>query len=99
MKLIATGVGGVLYSPKMLDERVLDLETLKTLALNQDDLWLKVMETLKGTKTASVTIKWSEGRSLDFDGSLFSNNDLGENDRCFRSLLEHYRIPENTFQN
>ena len=99
MNLVATGMGGVLYSPKLLDERVLDLDALKTMALNQDDLWLKVMETLKGTKTAPVSISWAEGKDLSYDGSLFATNELGENDICFHRLLEHYGISESTFQN
>ena len=99
MNLLATGVGGVLYSPKLLDERVFDIEAIKSLALNQDDLWLKIMEVLKRTKTVPVTVDWSKARPLTSESSLFSVNVTGENDVCFHKLMEHYRISENMFQN
>lgn len=49
-QLIATGVGGVLYPPHCLDEHVFDLSAIKETCLFADDLWLKIMATLKGTK-------------------------------------------------
>lgn len=95
--IIATGVGGVLYQPRLLDERVMDMDRLKMIALNQDDLWLKTMEVLKGTKTAPVSVNWRDGRSLDSESSLFSRNALGANDECLKAILEYYNIPENLF--
>lgn len=92
MSLVATGVGGVLYTPALLDARVLDLEGIKELALNQDDLWLKTMEILKGTRTVPVTLNWAEGKALTYDGSLFSTNEYGENDACFQRLMQHYQV-------
>ena len=99
INILATGVGGVLYSPKLLDERVMDLEALKALALNQDDLWLKIMEVLKNTKTIPVTINWNAAKPLTCESSLFSINETGENDACFHKLMEQYRISEHIFQN
>ena len=49
-KLVATGCGGVLYPPHSVNERVLDKKAIFENALNQDDLWLKFMETIQGTK-------------------------------------------------
>ena len=46
---MAVGWGGVMYPPGSLDERVLDRETYMRLSPKADDLWFKVMATLKGT--------------------------------------------------
>ncbi|MBR1402583.1 MAG: glycosyltransferase [Treponema sp.] len=48
--LIATGCGGVLYPPHCLDERAFDKEKIIQFCLTADDIWLKFMETLHGTK-------------------------------------------------
>lgn len=94
MSSVATGVGGVLYSPKLLDKRVFDMDTLKKYALNQDDLWLKIMEVLKGTKTVPVTVNWKNARSLSYESTLFSTNEYGANDNCLRKLMHCYEIAE-----
>lgn len=97
--LLATGVGGVLYLPKLLDDRVLDMNELMKLALNQDDLWLKVMEILKGTRTVTVTADWKKAKSLDYEATLFSANEKRANDECFRRLLDYYGIKESSLAN
>ena len=48
--LIATGVGGVLYPPGCLDERCFNTELIKAHCIGADDIWLKTMELLRGTK-------------------------------------------------
>ena len=98
MSLLATGIGGVLYSPKLLDKRVLDLDELKELALNQDDLWLKAMEALKGTKTVVAAVDWKKARELSYESGLFSTNEFGINDECFKKLLNYYSIPKDVFK-
>ena len=50
MRLVATGVGGVLYPPHCLHMSAFDPERIKATCLMADDLWLKVMEVLNGTK-------------------------------------------------
>ena len=49
-RFFATGVGGVLYPPHCLHEEVLNLEVIKKYCHNHDDLWLKVMEVMQGTR-------------------------------------------------
>lgn len=98
LSLVATGVGGVLYTPRLLDQRVLDLSSLKELALNQDDLWLKTMELLKGTKTVLVSLNWRNSKNLSYDSGLFSTNEYGENDKCIRRLMDYYHISEDTLK-
>lgn len=48
--LFATGVGGVLYPPHCVDRRTFDIDLIMKLSSRQDDVWLKFMEWLVGTK-------------------------------------------------
>ena len=48
--VIGTGVGGVLYPPHCLDEHVFDSDGIRSTCLRADDLWLKVMSVIAGTK-------------------------------------------------
>ncbi|MDE7363237.1 MAG: glycosyltransferase [Oscillospiraceae bacterium] len=47
LKLLALGVGGVLYPPHLLPEETFNLGELKRLSPRADDLWLKIMELKK----------------------------------------------------
>jgi lipopolysaccharide biosynthesis glycosyltransferase len=47
-QLLATGVGGVLYPPRLLPERLFDAETMRRLSPRNDDLWFKAVELLAG---------------------------------------------------
>jgi len=49
--VVGTGVGGVLYPPHCLDSHVFDSKGIRSTCLHADDLWLKVMAVLSGTKT------------------------------------------------
>lgn len=49
-KLLALGVGGVLYPPHCLDPAEFEIDTMRRLAYHTDDIWLKAMELLKGLK-------------------------------------------------
>ena len=53
--LISTGIGGVLYPPHCLCKKAFDKDLIKKLCLNADDIWLKFMENLNGTK-----VVWSK---------------------------------------
>lgn len=48
--LVATSGAGVLYPPGCLDKRAFDAESIKRNCLDADDIWLKAMELLNGTK-------------------------------------------------
>lgn len=60
MKLMPVGIGGVLYPPHTLDKRVFDKDKLSELALMTDDLWLKAMEVLKGTKVVRISEEYKQ---------------------------------------
>lgn len=57
--LFCTGSGGVLYPPGSLNESVLNSNAIQTLCLCGDDIWLKYMSLLNGTKTV-----WAENHCL-----------------------------------
>ena len=44
MQLMATGVGGILYSPSLFRKEFLDASAIRKTCLWADDLWLKAME-------------------------------------------------------
>ena len=52
--LLATGVGGVLYPPKILPPETFDEKKIRDLCLNADDIWLKFMEQM-----AKVPVVWA----------------------------------------
>lgn len=49
--LFATGMGGVLYPPKVLNEILFDVDAIKKTCLIADDVWLNAMAQVNGTKT------------------------------------------------
>lgn len=53
-QLFATGVGGVLYPPHCMSEELFDLNHIKKLCLNADDIWLKYMQLQSHTKVVAV---------------------------------------------
>ncbi len=63
MQILPVGCGGVLYTPGLLDARVLDKEIFWDICPQMDDLWLKTMEVLKGTKACIC----EEGSLIYFD--------------------------------
>jgi hypothetical protein len=90
-----TGVGGVLYPPGSLNKEVFNIESIKNLCLNADDLWLKIMSIKNSTKVIKsnkfkfefLTIQNSQSKSL----SQFNvNND--KNDEQLKAILEKYKV-------
>ena len=56
--ILPLGVMGVLYPPKSLNERVFDVDLIRRLCLNADDLWLKAMA-IKQKTTSVLTNSYS----------------------------------------
>ena len=91
--LVALGVGGVLYPPHCLDKRALDANLIQKYCLNADDIWLKAMELLHGTKV--VWVKTNMTMPVDIEDSqqirLESNNVFGsQNDTYIKNLYKVY---------
>lgn len=98
--LLATGVGGVLYPPHCLDSRAFDMELIKKLCLGADDIWLKIMELLAGTKVvwapchipAPEEIKESQKNNLRSENVRSDKNDV-----YMQDVLAYFHINENCF--
>ena len=93
--LLATGVGGVLYPPKCLYKDAFDIERIIRLCRNQDDIWLKLMEYLNGTKVVfapSLKITSNFIEMKEYTGLRFENveNGANGNDICIQRLLNEY---------
>lgn len=91
MRLFATGVGGVLYPPQVLPAETFNLPELKRLSLKNDDIWLKFMQAIHGTRVVFTKpyvtkhIKGSQKVALNQ-----SNVTGGGNDVMIKNLIEHY---------
>ncbi len=49
MQLFATSGGGTLFPPDCMDKELFNMENIRQLAPNADDLWFKMMQVKKGT--------------------------------------------------
>ena len=52
--LMPIGVGGVLYPPNSLSDKVFDVEVFRRYCFLADDIWLNVMARIKGTKVSKT---------------------------------------------
>lgn len=98
MKLFAAGgSGGVLYPPHCLSTRAFDKELVNKLCLNADDVWLKMMEVLVGTKV-SIYKPWLYNkyilcRGLKKDSGLNEENvGLNANDMYIAQVIDRFNI-------
>lgn len=93
--LFATGVGGVLYPPGCMSEELFNEGNIQKLCLKADDVWLKFMQVLAGTKVVSVpsehphplTINTTQNTNLYKDNVL-----LGANDKYIRAMEQEYKM-------
>lgn len=93
MQFFPVGNGTVLYPAHSLDERIYDKASLRELAIYADDIWLKTMEVLNGTKAVRAIPD-----TLIFFGmigskksSLFVENaDENRNDVILRNVFNRY---------
>jgi Glycosyl transferase family 2 len=93
--LMATGCGGVLYPPHCLSKEVFNSRAINELCLNADDIWLKCMSYINGTKTVKVRKIFSEMFSTkgSNDTGLAKNNVIeGHNDIQLKNIISKYNI-------
>lgn len=95
MRLLATGVGGVLYPPHCMNSEVFEKEKLKELSFKADDIWLKIMQVINRTPV----VKAQKGRGRLFiitstqTVSLLSDNvNNSRNDEYLANLLKYYTL-------
>lgn len=90
--LLATGVGGVLYPPRVFDEAVFDISAIKELCLLADDLWLLLHEERLGVPVVNTPahpgLYYVPGSQEE--GLYVENLDNGRNDVILARLVDRY---------
>jgi hypothetical protein len=92
-RLIPTGVGGVLYPPHCLDNEVLNKDSIKSLCINADDLWLKAMALKNHKKAVRVDMPAKVYFSIlktQRSGLYFSNAVSGQNSVAWANIMNKY---------
>ncbi len=94
--LMATGAGGVLYPAHCLPPETFDAGKIRRLCLKADDVWLKAMEILNGTKVfalRSTHTKYMTGIFGSGKQSLRKENvGMNMNDRYVSDVFGFYGI-------
>lgn len=99
--LLATGVGGVLYPPNSLYKDWINTELFLELCPAADDIWLKIMESLNGTKVLKLN-KYSKevfvfGNTQEVALSKVNVNE-GRNDILLKKCKTYYGFNANLFK-
>lgn len=87
------GIGGVLYPPKSLSEDVFDKEQILSYCLKSDDLWLKSMALLNGTKAVRVERPakiFFTIIKVQKTGLYYDNVDNNKNLYAWDKIMENY---------
>jgi hypothetical protein len=87
----ATGVGGVLYPPRVLPAGCLDAGFIAERGISQDDVYLKIAELMADVPVyclARPKLQYVEGTQED--GLWRLQGSQGANDRCLHVLLEYF---------
>ncbi len=93
--LFATGVGGILYPPRVLHEDVLNKELFQKICPFADDIWLNIMAILKNTSRKKVRPYYQEARftrGVEIQGLWVKNHTEGKNDIQMKNVLRHYGL-------
>ncbi len=90
-----TGVGGVLYAPRVFHPDVTDAALFQRLAPSADDVWLYWMHRLAGSRPEKIGGRF---RIVEWPGSQAQNLRAGNlagdgNDRAVAAMLAHYGFP------
>lgn len=93
-RLVAVGVGGILYPPHIFPDEVFDKNKIINLALTADDIWLKIME-LKN----DILVVWS-GQIPQHPQQIPNTREVGlwrninkyKNDEYIQNLIDFYNI-------
>lgn len=98
--LFATGVGGVLYPPNCMHEDVFSVDTIKSISLENDDIWMKFMQLKK--KTPVVLAGKDKPKLLYIPASqkmsLWSENrDNNRNNKIMKACKDFLKINDADF--
>lgn len=92
--LLATGVGGVLYSPSVMALKCWESKDFLRVSPGCDDIWLKFCELSQGVKVCAVENSGFRDDVINYRSqktSLSSENvDNGKNDERIRSCIEYF---------
>lgn len=100
MRLLPTGNGGVLYPPKALYKEAFFADRIMGLCLGADDIWLKCMEVLNGTKVFYVPSAIAYAEIQDSQNITLSKENIGMargNDIYLNNVLNYYGIGKSDF--
>lgn len=93
-KLVAVGVGGILYPPHIFTREIFDKSCIINLALTADDLWLKIMELQN-----NIPVVWTGKLPQHppripntMEVSLWRNINKYMNDEYIKKLIAYYNI-------
>jgi hypothetical protein len=100
-KLLATGVGGVLYQPSLFLEDLFEKDKIRELALNVDDIWLKANQLRN-----NISVVWTNCFYQSFIEisesqvtNLNSNNVFeGDNNIKIKKIFSYFRIDAASFE-
>lgn len=92
MQLFSTSGAGTLFPPHCMDEEVFNMDMIKSLCLNADDLWLKVMQVRKGTPVVLVDYNRLLCYIPDTQEVALRTNNVyrSENDKQLEKVLSVY---------
>lgn len=100
-RMFATGVGGVIYSKDLFHNDVTDESLFLKLSPKADDIWLYVMEKLKGTDIRKIEnapfsypLDAFYQRSHKSASLQASNRGEDANDTQLRNVLTHYGLKD-----
>lgn len=93
---LTMGGGGTLFPPGSLHNDTFNIKLIEKLALNTDDLWLKVMSLKNNTKVVSIAGEFPRNFIyviIKNDKKLIENNIFKlQNDEVFKVLINFYNI-------
>lgn len=100
-RLLATGVGGVLYPPHVLYKDWINVELFTKLCPTADDIWLKIMESLNHVPVVKLC-KYSKQPFVMSNTQTIAlsktNVNEGRNDVLLRQCMQYYNINSDLFK-
>lgn len=93
MQLFPIGCGGVLYPPRLLNEKLFDKEEIKRLCLANDDIWLKNMEVMNGVpavRARATTLIYFDILGTRKSALAIENAYGCRNDKIMKDVCDNY---------
>lgn len=93
MRLLATGVGGILYPPQIMPKETLDASRIIDLSLSADDIWLKFMQIKENIPVVWSRQKHQHPKQIEGtkENALYNVNRF-MNDKYISNLTEFFNL-------